>query len=61
MIFPKSAYVYMVVSKNGGTPHSWMVYKGKSHVEMDDDWGYPYFRKPPYIHVNLAPGVKVRQ
>ena len=20
---------------------------GKSHLEMDDDWGYPYFREPP--------------
>ena len=18
---------------------------------MDDDWGFPYFRKPPYIHI----------
>ena len=24
------------------------LYKGKSHLEIDDDWGYPYFRKPPY-------------
>ena len=33
-----------------GVPHSWMVKKrGNSHLEMDDDWGYPYFRKPPYI------------
>ena len=23
------------------------VYSGKFHLEMDDDWGYPYFRKPP--------------
>ena len=23
--------------------------EGKSHLEMDDDWGYPYFRKPPVI------------
>ena len=30
-----------------GYPNSWMVYKGKSHLEMDDDWGYPYLRKPP--------------
>ena len=29
-----------------GNPQLWMVYKGKSHLEMDDDWGYPYFRKP---------------
>ena len=25
----------------------WMVYKGKSQSKMDDDWGYPYFRKHP--------------
>ena len=23
------------------------LFHGKSHLEMDDDWGYPYFRKPP--------------
>ena len=22
-----------------GDPHSWMVCSGKSHLEMDDDWG----------------------
>ena len=22
------------------------LFHGKSHLEMDDDWGYPYFRKP---------------
>ena len=32
----------------GPTP-KWLVYTGKSHLEMDDDWGYPYFRKPPYL------------
>ena len=21
----------------------WLVYKGKSHLEMDDDWGYPQY------------------
>ena len=25
-----------------------VVCKGKYHLEMDDDWGYPHFRKPPY-------------
>ena len=25
-----------------------MAYKGETPLEMDDDWGYPYFRKPPY-------------
>ena len=23
-----------------------MIYRGESHLEMDDDWGYPYLRKP---------------
>ena len=31
-----------------GNP-KWMVYNGKSHLEVDDDWGgYPYFRNPSY-------------
>ena len=30
----------MGVSFNGGT-QKWLVYKGKPHLEMDDDWGYP--------------------
>ena len=29
-----------------GMPKSWMVYMGKSQSKMDDDWGYPYSRKP---------------
>ena len=24
------------------------LFHGQSHLEMDDDWGYPYFRKPPH-------------
>ena len=35
------------VSMAMGAPQKWMVYEGKSHLEMDDDWGYPYFRKRP--------------
>ena len=32
----------------------WMVDNGKYHLETDDDWGYPYFRKHPsvYIYIN---------
>lgn len=30
---------------NWGYP-SWMVYKGKSHLKLDDKMGYPYFKKP---------------
>ena len=44
-------YIYINMYHGGfhklGTP-KWMVYKRKSHLEMDDDWGYLYFRKPPY-------------
>ena len=41
---------YMGVSMNGGTyPNSWMVYKGKSHLEMDDGLGHPHFWEPPYV------------
>ena len=32
--------IVMEVPKNG--------WKGKSYLKMDDDWGYPHFRKPPY-------------
>ena len=28
-----------------GYPNSWIVDKENSHLEMDDDWGYPHFRK----------------
>ena len=31
-----------------GYPKKWMVCKGKSPSIMDDDCGYPYFRKLPY-------------
>ena len=41
-----------------------MGFPSVAHLEMDDDWGYPYFWKPPYDapndwdsighHVNLA-------
>ena len=34
-------------ARHGGYPKSWMVYSGKPHLEIDDDWGYPYLRKPP--------------
>ena len=45
----------MGVSINGGA-HKWMVYSGKSQSKMDDDWGYPYFEKPPYVSYNVNPG-----
>ena len=32
---------------NGGT-RKWMLYNWTSQSKMDDNWGYPHFRKPPY-------------
>ena len=26
----------------------WFIINGNSQTRMDDDWGYPHFRKPPY-------------
>ena len=39
---PLWGFPSMWVSKMDGSVH------GNSHLEVDDDWGYPYFRKPPY-------------
>ena len=45
-------YIDMGVSIAMGVPENgWMVYKGKSRLDMDDDWGYPYFRRPPYMQI----------
>ena len=37
-------------------PHGrWMVLvRGTSHLEMDDNWRYPYFRTPPYDDGTLS-------
>ena len=35
----------MGVSQNG-----WFIMENP-HLEMDENWGYPYFRKPPYIYI----------
>lgn len=36
------------VPEIGGFPNGWLVYNRKiGKYTMDDDWGYPYFRKPP--------------
>ena len=29
-------------------PNSWMIYFMENPIEMNDDWGYPHFKKPPY-------------
>ena len=37
----------MGVSHNG-----WLM---ENPIEMDENWGYPYFRKPPYIGNVIIP------
>ena len=33
----------------GVTPNSWMVYSIVDNpIKMDENWGYPNFRKPPF-------------
>ena len=48
-----SGYMLLIDAYRGflkwGYPTSWMVYNGESHLEIDENSGYPYFRKPPSI------------
>ena len=37
---------YMELSIAMGIQNGWFIRENTS--EMDDDWGYPYFRKSPY-------------
>ena len=37
----------MRVSINELPSNGWLVYHGKSQLEVDENWGYPYFRNPP--------------
>ena len=40
-----------LTARHGDTPTAgWFMMENpwKSNLEMDGDWGYPYFRKPPY-------------
>ena len=37
-----------------GYPHSWMVYFMENPTKVDENWGYPYFRKPPYYEIRKA-------
>ena len=46
-IFGQPITIIWGFPKMGVSP-KWLVYKGKSHLEMDDERGTPYFRKPPY-------------
>ena len=51
----------MGVSINGGTPQKMDgLVQGKSHLEMDDDWGYPYSRKPPWSNPKKKIGKSVK-
>ena len=34
-------------------PQKWLVYNGTSQSKMDDNWGYPHFRKPAYIYTYI--------
>ena len=36
------------VSRNGGIP-KWMIFFMENSIQMDENWGYPYFRKLPYF------------
>ena len=35
----------------GVPPNEWCLFHGKSHLEIDETWGYPHCRKPPYINI----------
>ena len=41
------SWLIMDFHSHGGTPNSWMIYNGPSHVKMDG-LGYSHFRKPPW-------------
>ena len=38
---------------NVAFPNSWMVHFMEQPIKMDDNLGYPYFRKPPYSYIKL--------
>ena len=43
----------MGVSISGGTP-KWLVYFMGNPIKMDDEQGYPYFRKPPNTSLDIC-------
>ena len=50
--FRAFAVSHMGISSNGGTPIAGWFMVVQHTIEMDD-LGVPYFRKPPYLRVNL--------
>ena len=37
-----------------GYPNSWMVFIRENPANMDDDWGYLCFGKPPFGHLEIV-------
>ena len=40
-------------ARHGGYPNSWTIYNGKSHLEMDDDWGVALFWETSNFYLGL--------
>ena len=40
---------HVVVSINWGIQNGW--FTKENPIKMDDLWGHPYFRKPPFVYV----------
>ena len=39
-----------VPARHGATPLArWLLHFMQNPTKVDENWGYPYFRKPPYI------------
>ena len=47
--FPLRTFITWSSKKYRGTPIAGWFLLWKIPSNMDDNWGYPYFRKPPYV------------